>query len=285
MTPAEGKYFAADAAFEIEEERLRLVEAYGDAITLRHLDAIGVVPGSRCLEVGAGRGSVARMLAERVGPNGRVVATDINPRFLSHLKAANVEVRQHNILIDPLDGPYDLVHSRYLLEHLSEPEKALRHMVHALRPGGVLLAEASDALCFGSADDASPNAGALQTLTAALTEVVSVSGVVDPFFGRKLLRLLSDAGLRDVRAEVHLDISRGASERARLLRMTIETLRGLVVRSGRLTELELDAGLAVLDDPRASIMSMATVSAVGHTSADETPVPEALVGSPRITTR
>jgi ubiquinone/menaquinone biosynthesis C-methylase UbiE len=159
MTPAEGRYFAADAAFQIEEERLRLVEASGDAITLRHLDAIGVVPGWRCLEVGAGRGSVARMLAERVGPNGRVVATDINPRFLSHLEASNVEVRQHNILTDPLDGPHDLVHSRYLLEHLSEPEKALRQMVRALRrPGGVLLAEASDALCLGSADDASPNA-------------------------------------------------------------------------------------------------------------------------------
>src|SRR5262245_32275063 len=129
-------------------------------------------------------------------------------------------------------------------------------MVGALRPGGVLLAEASDALCFGPADDASPNARALQMVTRALPEVVSVAGVVDPFFGRKLFRLLTDAGVMDVRAEVHLDIFRGASERASCLRMTIETLRGLVVRSGRLTEQELDAGLAVLDDPRASIMSM-----------------------------
>lgn len=268
MTPAKGRYFAADAAPEIEQERLRLVEAYGDATTRRHLDAIGVVLGWRCLEVGAGRGSVARMLAERVGRNGRVVATDINPRFLTHLKAANIEVRQHDILTDPLDGPYDLVHSRFLLEHLPEPDKAIRQMVRALRPGGVLLAEASDAMCFGSADDVAPNARALQIVTMALPEVVSASGVLDPFFGRKLLRLLSDAGLKDVRAEVHVEISRGASERTRLLRMTIDTLRGLVVRSGRLTEQEFDAGLAVLDDPRASIMSMGTVGAVGRSSAD-----------------
>jgi SAM-dependent methyltransferase len=271
MTPAEGRYFAADAAFEIEEERLRLVEAFGDAITRRHLEAIGVLPGWRCLEVGAGRGSVARMLAERVGPKGRVVATDINPRFLNDVNASNVEVRQHDILTDPLDRPYDFVHSRYLLEHLSAPEKALRQMVCALRPGGVLLPEASDALCFGPAADASPNARALRMVTSALTEAVSASGVVDPFFGRKRPRLLGDAGLMSVRAEVHLDIFRGASEGARLLRMTIETLRGPAVRSGRLTEQELDAGLAVLDDPRASIMSMATVSAVGRAPTDGTP--------------
>src|SRR5262245_25255929 len=145
MTQAEGKHFAASAGFEDEDERLRLVEAFGDATTMRPIDQIGVLPGWRCLEVGAGRGSIARILAERVGPNGRVIATDINPRFLDSLKASNVEVRQHDILTDRLDGPYDFVHSRYLLEHLSNPAKALTHMVGALRPGGVLLAEATDA--------------------------------------------------------------------------------------------------------------------------------------------
>jgi len=98
MTQPEGRYFAADAAFEAEDERLRLVEAYADPITVRHIAAIGVLPGWRCLEVGAGRGSITRMLAERVGPNGRAVATDINPRFLANLKVSNVEVRRHTYL-------------------------------------------------------------------------------------------------------------------------------------------------------------------------------------------
>ena len=204
-----------------------------------------MLPGWRCLEVGAGRGSIARMLAERVGSSGSVVAMDIDPRFLENLKAPNVEVRKHDILTDPLDGPYDFVHSRYLLEHVSDPAKALRHMVGALRPGGVLLAEASDALWFGPADDATPNARDLQIVTTAVTEVLAASGVLDPFFGRKLLRLLTDAGLTNVRAEVHIDICRGASEHARLLGMTLERVRGGVIPSGRLTEQEFDAGLRV----------------------------------------
>jgi 2-polyprenyl-3-methyl-5-hydroxy-6-metoxy-1,4-benzoquinol methylase len=263
MTQTEGRYFAAAAPFEAEDERLRLVEVYGDPITARHVEAIGVLPGWRCLEVGAGRGSIARMLAERVGPSGSVVAIDIDPRFLENLKAPNVEVRKHDILTDPLDGPYDFVHCRYVLEHVSEPAKALRHMVSALRLGGVLLAESTDALCFGPADDSSPNARDLQIVTTVLTEVLAASGVLDPFFGRKLLRLLTAAGLTSVRAEVHVDICRGGSEHARLLGMTLERVRGVVIRSGRLTEQEFDAGLRVLDDPRANVMSLGTVSAVG----------------------
>jgi hypothetical protein len=68
MRQAEGRYFAAAAPFEAENERLRLVEAFADPITARHVEAVGVLPGWRCLEVGAGRGSIARLLAERVGP-------------------------------------------------------------------------------------------------------------------------------------------------------------------------------------------------------------------------
>jgi SAM-dependent methyltransferase len=264
MTETEGKYFAARASFETENERLRLVEAYGDPITARQIEALGVLPGWRCLEVGAGRGSVTRMLSERVGPSGKVVATDIDPRFLKELKASNIEVRQHNILTDPLDGPYDFVHSRYLLEHVSEPAKAIRNMVGALGPGGVLLAEASDALGFGPADDATPNSRDLQRVITVLTEVLAATGVLDPFFGRKLLRLLTDAGLTNISAEAHFAICPGGSDRARLLRATIERVRGLIIQSGKLTEQELDMGLAVLDNPHANIMCMATVSAVGR---------------------
>jgi SAM-dependent methyltransferase len=264
MAETEGRYFAAGASFEIENERLRLVEAYGDPITARQIDAVGVLPGWSCLEVGAGRGSVTRMLSERVGPSGRVVATDLDPRFLKELKASNVEVRQHNILTDALDGPYDLVHSRYLLEHVSDPAKAIRNMVGVLRPGGVLLAEATDALGFGPADDATPNSHTLQTVITVLTDVLATTGVLDPFFGRKLLRLLTDAGLTNISAEAQSAICRGGSERARLVRATIERVRGLVIRSGKLKEQEFDAGLAVLDDPHANIISIATVSAVGR---------------------
>ena len=43
-------------------------------------------------------------MAERVGVEGRVVATDINPRFLTAIDLPNVEVRQHDMLADPLES-------------------------------------------------------------------------------------------------------------------------------------------------------------------------------------
>src|ERR1700758_3786464 len=90
-------YFAADAEAGDELERLKLIEAAFDAHTFRHLDTIGVEIGWRCLEVGAGAGSVVRGLSERVGATGKVVAADIDPRFIGDLQQANIEVRRCDI--------------------------------------------------------------------------------------------------------------------------------------------------------------------------------------------
>lgn len=73
MRPGVG-YFAADAEAGAELARLRLIEAECDRHSFRYLDAIGVDTGWRCLEVGAGGGSVVRWLSERVGAKGHVVA-------------------------------------------------------------------------------------------------------------------------------------------------------------------------------------------------------------------
>ena len=59
------RYFASEADVEDEGTRLRLIEQASDPTTLAHLDRIGVGAGWRCLEVGAGGGSVAAWLGER----------------------------------------------------------------------------------------------------------------------------------------------------------------------------------------------------------------------------
>ena len=82
-----GRYFAADAEADDELARLKLLEALCDPWTFRHLDGVGVRQGWRCLEVGAGAGSVVRWLSERVGPTGKVVAADLDPRFLGDISA------------------------------------------------------------------------------------------------------------------------------------------------------------------------------------------------------
>jgi hypothetical protein len=58
-----------------------LLERIFDPMSRRRR-AMVVQPGRRCLEVGAGHGSMADWMAEQVGPGGRVVATDIDAGYL-----------------------------------------------------------------------------------------------------------------------------------------------------------------------------------------------------------
>ena len=60
-------------------------------------EQLGVAAGWACLEVGAGNGSVSHWLAQRVGPTGHVVASDIDTRFLDRLALPNLEVRRLDV--------------------------------------------------------------------------------------------------------------------------------------------------------------------------------------------
>src|SRR5215468_12462008 len=82
-----------------------------------HTDAfssLGFGPGWHCLEIGGGGGSVARWLSDQVGADGRVVATDIDTRFLDEIRAPNFETWNHDITVENLPtGEFDLVHTRW----------------------------------------------------------------------------------------------------------------------------------------------------------------------------
>ncbi len=86
----------------MERARLGLLEEYHDPLTVSQLDAIGVGEGWRCLDVGAGGGSVTRILAERVGISGSVLAVDLDTSLLDELASDRVEVRRHDLLSDQL---------------------------------------------------------------------------------------------------------------------------------------------------------------------------------------
>src|SRR5229473_152461 len=113
-----------------------------DAGTVRHLESLGVGTGWRCLEAGAGAGSIARWLCECVGRGGHVLATDLDTRFVEAalLHRPNGTVLRHDLLRDHLpEASFDLVHARLLLAGLAEPSHGLARLVAALKPGGWLL--------------------------------------------------------------------------------------------------------------------------------------------------
>ena len=158
-----------------------------------------VQPGWRCLEVGAGRGSMAVWLAQRVGPSGHVVATDVDVGYLEQLDLPNLEVVQHNILEDPLEllgpGSFDVVCSRLLLFHLvGRQEKVIARMARCLRPGGWLIDEDADWGTPGSVDPSHPSYQIYHD--AWRNGDWWISRGYDPVFGRKLPALFERCGLR-----------------------------------------------------------------------------------------
>ena len=130
-TDTMGGYLFDNAAEQEAEQRFGSLAVLYDPHTLRCLERTGVGPGWRCLEVGAGGGSIATWLADQVGSSGHVTATDIDPRFLRALRShgrPNVEVLRHDVTVDPLpEAAFDLIHARLVFVHLPAAREALDH--------------------------------------------------------------------------------------------------------------------------------------------------------------
>ena len=94
--------YAFDHQWKQEWNRLARLEKGMDPGTIRHIEALGVTSGWRCLEIGAGGGSIAEWLCARVGSTGHVVATDLQTKFIEAIDAPNIEVRQHDITKDDM---------------------------------------------------------------------------------------------------------------------------------------------------------------------------------------
>jgi SAM-dependent methyltransferase len=234
-------YFAKDSPDAFERERLALLTQVADPITTRRLTDLGVRPGWRCLDVSAGDGSVARWLAGQVGPEGRVVATDLNPLFLDGHGLPNLEVRRHNLPADDLESAYyDLVHCRFLLIHLPDPLRALMRLAEAVRPGGWLLVEEWDAGSLRAADPGHPRAPEFNRKTRAMHAAVRAAGTLDPCFGRRLPILMEELMGWEVVLERVTLTGRGGDPFARSRQMTFQLLRSSLVSAGALGEADID---------------------------------------------
>jgi len=220
---------AAAGRESAEDERLDLLEQIYDPVSRRR--RAFVQPGWRCLEVGAGRGSMATWLADQVGPTGHVVASDIDIRYLSRLDVPNLEVVQHSILDDPLDalggaGSFDLVCSRLMLFHLKDiQERAIARMVECLRPGGLLFDEDCAWGTAAPVDPAHPRYEGYHQVWRD-GDWWTVRGY-DKLFGQKLPAIFERCGLEDIRTEASTEVIRGASPWARWWIPTLEVINAL----------------------------------------------------------
>lgn len=257
-----GYTLTQEGSEELERARLQLLEQVCDPHTSRQLAAIGVGEGWRCLDVGAGAGSATRLIADRVGDTGSVLAVDLDTRLLEPLASNRIQVRRHDLLTDALpDRPFDLVHARNLLMHLPARLHALRRLLGAVRPGGWL------AVC-----EPDFNALAVAPASAAWRRVwttfcdATVAGGWDPGYGARLLGDLEALDLVDLEGDVITRRVRGGSVFARLFADTLERLRERMVALGAADE-DLVAVQRLLRDPGVTFHAPAVTTAWGRLPA------------------
>jgi SAM-dependent methyltransferase len=114
------------------------------------LQRAGVRPGWSAIECGCGPLGALPVLAQAVGPSGRVVGIDFSEAAIDRARSimetlglTNVTVvvgDLHTIPPESLGAPFDLAFSRQFLLHQPDPERTLRCIAGLLRPGGVLIA-------------------------------------------------------------------------------------------------------------------------------------------------
>jgi SAM-dependent methyltransferase len=234
---SEPGYILANAD-TVASTRLDVLASIFDPWTRTHLDAIGLSAGWRCWEVGAGGPNTVRWLAERVGPTGHVLATDLDPRWAAAAVGANVTVLTHDVTAPPPEDGFDLIHARLVLTHVPEREQALRNLAGALRPGGWLVIEDPDpdllpVSCLDGPEEARELANRLR---ASFRSMLAARGGALAF-GRRLPGLLTELGLADVKADAYFPVAHPAL--AVLDRLTYDQVGKGLVAAGLATEAEI----------------------------------------------
>lgn len=249
--------YTLDNAWEKAHRRVTLLEETFDPFTTARLSALGVGAGWRCLELGAGAGSITRWLCEQVGESGTVTAVDIEPRFLEADPRPNMEICQRDIVADWVpDGGYDLIHARALLMHLPIRDR-IGDLVSCLRPGGVILLEEGD--CYPCATATS--ATYVETIAAVCATVARRGG--DWYWARDLPAHLAEGGATDVAAVASTPLFNGGATLARFLTLSLEQMGPLLLADGVAPELLTDF-VAELADAGRWFPSFAMVSAWGR---------------------
>ena len=211
------------------------------------LDRVGLRPGDRALDLGCGPLGVLDLLAERVGPTGRVVGIDREKRYLAiarqELDARGLDgvelVAADATGTDLAPASFDLVHERLVLNNVPQPAAVVDEMVRLTRPGGHVAVQDVDWLTWTCLPEHA-DWNLLREKAAAVW-----SG--DVHLGRRLPALLRGAGLVDVEMVPHLRVFRPGEPYHRLLVRFIALHRDRILDGGSATAAELDAAVARLE--------------------------------------
>jgi len=226
-----------------ERDRLRRQSGELRDHSVLLLDRVGVAEGWQAIDLGCGPSGILDLLADRVGPAGRVVGLDFEPAnvALAHEFAAERGLTNVAVLRGDAhrtgfpSASYDLVHARTLLINIPDPAAVVAEMVRLARPGGwvaVLEPDAGESVCY-------PALPAWDRLTQIFFSAQQVDGA-DTFIGRRLPELLRQAGLVDIGVDGKADIYPAGHSRRTIRADLVRSMRPKILAAGIASERELD---------------------------------------------
>lgn len=263
MTTAAASTYVYSNDDPVAPDHHRHLAAICDRYTSARLSGLRL-RGARCLELGAGAGSIAVWLAAKVGPHGQVLATDLNPMPIP--ERPRLRVCQHDIVNQPVpEGPWDVIHARLLLQHLPQRRDVVDKLAVALAPGGALVVEDWDQTWRAGRVMHAPavaDTALFERFQNTLWAVFTAAGV-DGGWASQVLAAMVDAGLVDVDAQIHARSWPGRSAYAQLVAGSIIQLADRLREHG-LTDADLARVRELMADPAMVVRTPPMVSTVGY---------------------
>jgi SAM-dependent methyltransferase len=178
-----------------EQGRLSLLNRLMNEAAMREL---AIRPGERIVDFGSGLAQLSLDMARASGT--RLVGIERSGEQIARAERHELlDLRRGDVLDPPLRAEewetFDLAHARFVLEHVREPERVVRHMLRAVRPGGRVVLQDDDHDVFRCW----PEPPGFVALWRAFQRSYDRLGC-DPFIGRRLVELLHGAGARPVRS-------------------------------------------------------------------------------------
>jgi SAM-dependent methyltransferase len=236
-----------------DRERSRLRDQADTLAEMLHHDTL-YPAGSLVLEAGCGVGAQTIILAEN-SPGARITSVDISPDSVEKARALAARSGVKNVTFQAADifrlpfgeGTFDHVFVCFVLEHLSEPVKALAALKRVLKPGGTItVIEGDHGSCYFY-----PESEAARKAIQCLIDLQKDAGG-NSLIGRELYPVLAAAGFREVRVSprlVYVDDSRPALVEGftkNTFTAMVEGVRGPALAARMIDAATFDSGIADL---------------------------------------